>query len=387
MNIIQYLGRGIFHEEAGEGCQDYCDFYVPREDNKVQNTVLALSDGCSSSLYALEAAKANVEAVLEIFKKVSLKTFLKQSRQNQKIIIHKACLDHINEIEQATDYSQCCATLVFVVMDEECILLGHIGDGAIFCMDAQDDFFFTSDPENGETLSHTHFTVEDDLTHTHLTILEKQDVKNILLCSDGPYKMFMKYGTPRRSNAVKQISSWLSQEKIKNCTTLRESINALTTDLPEHGDDWSLLVAVPGGEQCDDFYEEPLSMQMDALQKLAPEQYEAMLAQAEATASSSDEEAAQEANELEAIPSASSEDASSEDADESASETENPKKEPQKSADPAEPPLTAVPEDKTPGTGTETDSADTTPKAEKKPSFLSAISKKIGNHLSVWEDE
>ena len=43
MNIIRYLGRGVYHEDNGIPCQDRAKYRYAANGN----VILAISDGCS----------------------------------------------------------------------------------------------------------------------------------------------------------------------------------------------------------------------------------------------------------------------------------------------------------------------------------------------------
>ena len=237
-----------------------------------------MSDGCSSSEFATEAAKANVTAVMNLFQSLPLSEFLEFSIDRQKEVIHQACVTEINKIPTYS-YSECCATLVFLVFDNQDVLVGHIGDGAVFCFDKDNHHLMTSLPENGIDSRHTHFTVEPDLDYTHLARFKTSELHTAILTSDGACHLFEKYSSLSENTVAKQISQWVCDNKITNCLDLRECVIGITSDMLEHFDDWSLLILAPHQEMCEDIPQEAISMKKDVLKKLNPnsykEQYEA----------------------------------------------------------------------------------------------------------------
>lgn len=241
---MKFLGKGLYHEKIGIDCQDYAKFVFA--DNG--NVILVLSDGCSSSYFAKESAQANVNAIIELFTKISLKEFFEQyPLDSHSEMIISACKDKLNEIKNETGCSrdeELCATLLFAVADEEKIFVGHIGDGFVCGVDENGKASIVSYPDNGITSSHTYFTIMSRAKeYLRLRVADIAEVKQILLCSDGPYAMFKDMD---KSNPKKPAESFLAELKKENVRTdsdLEYRIFENITDVSQIFDDWSMLVA------------------------------------------------------------------------------------------------------------------------------------------------
>lgn len=264
MNIMQYLGRGYRHEVEETDCQDYADYYVPDKNSENQNIIMAVSDGCSSSKFAKEAAKSNVDAIIKYFKDHSLEEFLKNPYYEQQAIITKCCWDALaNEAknQNSDSVSDFSATLVFVVINKQQILIGHIGDGAVFCLDGKNSIINVSRPDNGSASYYTYFTSCNRPDFLHLTTLPRFGIKNIVLTTDGPGSLIERVGTYDILNpAVIELSKSVTTGEVTNCSQIADKLVDLTLTMIEHFDDWALIFFSQDGEQCDDKITVPVSM-------------------------------------------------------------------------------------------------------------------------------
>lgn len=152
---------------------------------------MCLSDGAGGAEYAELASEANVDAVLNLFQKVSVSDFLKCSPQERKqLVVNECCcfLQNIAVKYGIDDLNQLSATLVIVIVTEEKIYVGHIGDG-IVAAKRNDEIVFLSAPENIDGASNrTHFTCEHRAHRFYKEdIYDSEDYSSIMLCSDGPY--------------------------------------------------------------------------------------------------------------------------------------------------------------------------------------------------------
>lgn len=273
MNIIQYLGRGRLHEMKNMPCQDYADYYYPENSDTSENIVMALSDGCSASKYAEVASQTNVDAIIKLFKAVNLEEFLEQPYKHQKKIILKACFDELGNAAKklkSKSTRDFCATLVFVVMDRERVLVGHIGDGAAYCFDSNHNLIYTSTPQNGEASNITYFTVNNNTDYLHLAVIPRYQVNNVFICSDGPYEMLKTYGENQPYDALSEIIKCLAENSITCCQDLASKVIQMSSTKYEHNDDWSILLFDAVQVQCDDKITQPISMYDEIEKKFEP---------------------------------------------------------------------------------------------------------------------
>ena len=270
MRILGYLGTGIAHERGGLPCQDA----IGARSCENGNTVLALSAGASSSLFAREAARSHVEAVIGLFASVPLSAFLGLDVPEQKRRILAACREGLARLAgsealfHAPDYA---ATLLLCVDDGERLLLGHLGDGALFAADENGETVFVSSPENApEGASRTFFvSFPNAEEHLRLTSLRRgeRSVSRVLLMSDGPCAMFQGRGGSLQATAA-ELLLYVRQGLIETNSQLADVLRQMA-ELPcERLDDWSLLILDTPGEAAEPL-PEPVSMLAEEEEKYA----------------------------------------------------------------------------------------------------------------------
>lgn len=246
MRIYRLVRRGRGHKKRGIECQDFAECrWVSAE-----TLVLALSDGAGSAKFAREASRSNVEAVLELFSKISLEAFLRLPEVKQKEAILEACLEKLKkcaEDNQDLDKRQYSATLLFAVINEAYIYYGHLGDGAVHLTDQEGKSCFYSPPDNGETNRSTFFTVSTDaLEHLRVTVVDRKthDISMVLMMSDGPELMFGDRGFGNPIETAEEIAPFLVNGEVENDGEFEELLDEMTELESEKSDDWSLLAAV-----------------------------------------------------------------------------------------------------------------------------------------------
>ena len=259
MNIIRYLGRGVFHEDNGVPCQDRAKYRYAKNGN----VILALSDGCSSAKYAEAAADANVDTVLRLFSRLSLREFLRREDRAAGVIdpILAAMKRKYGKrfTETPSDFS---ATLLFAVTDGEDLLIGHLGDGNALCVREDGSSAFYSPEDNAGSADRTFFTVSPGAKdRLRLTALPMRDVRNVLLYSDGPQKMLWYRGDRDIEKAALELTDKVREGAIADCRTLSDTLAEMTADaMYQLMDDWSVLLLDTRQPQCRDLRLDPVSM-------------------------------------------------------------------------------------------------------------------------------
>ena len=259
MNIIRYLGRGVYHEDNGIPCQDRAKYRYAGNGN----IILAVSDGCSSAKFAEDAAEVNVDAVLRLFSEIPLREFLDKGKNAADVIDPiLAAMQKKNAKKFAEDASDFSATLLFAVTDGRDILLGHIGDGNILCVNDDGATAFYSQEENAGAADRTYFTVSPDAkAHLRLTLVPAKDVRNILLYSDGPQKMLWYKGDKDIEKAALALAAKVQTGQIENSKGLADALSEMTSGaMYQLMDDWSMLILDSRQEQCKDLTFDPVSM-------------------------------------------------------------------------------------------------------------------------------
>lgn len=259
MNIMRYLGRGVYHEDNDVPCQDRAKYRYAVNGN----VILAISDGCSSAKYAEEAAETNVDTVLRLFSEMKLQAFL-DAEKNAADVIDPilSALEKKNAKRFAEEPSDFSATLLFAVTDGRDILLGHIGDGNILCVNKDGTTAFYSQEENAGAADRTFFTVSPDAkAHLRLTLVPAKDVRNIILYSDGPQKMLWYKGDKDIEKAALALAADVKDGAIATCRQLADALSEMTSGaMYQLMDDWSMLILDTEQKQCSDLTFDPVSM-------------------------------------------------------------------------------------------------------------------------------
>lgn len=241
--VLKFLAQGYDHSLHGKDCQDYAEYFFAENGN----VILALSDGCSSSLYAKEAAKANVDAIIDLFANNTLESLVSSKQEsNLSQTIIGACRDKISEISGALksdNKSDFCATLIFAVSDGNQVLFGHLGDGLLCAVDDDGLFTYLSDPENGESTSHTVFTVSPNaFTGLRLRVINANKINQLFLCSDGPYAMLKEANPAEPTIIAKSILSSVNEGAYNSNDDFCRNIIQLPISTRSKMDDWSILI-------------------------------------------------------------------------------------------------------------------------------------------------
>ena len=267
MELLHFLGTGYGHELKGMGCQDR----IRTESFPDGKTIIAVSDGCSSSKYAEIAAQSNVDVVCNIFKSCSIDSlsfdsFVQMYPEMKKaeekfqdnltgcfrFAFQKALYDiakkKARECNEDIDSRDYCATLLFCVCEEERICIGHIGDGNILCLDKNGEIVYHSKEENGEDSSRTFFTVSQNFDeHFYYDVIPAENVECIVMFSDGPQNMFRYEHGDIRTGVCEIIAKPVISGKICSDEMLADKLKEYICHAKHYVfDDWSLVVAYKG---------------------------------------------------------------------------------------------------------------------------------------------
>lgn len=244
LNIIEYLGRGIFHERHHQPCQDA----LGHKASENGNIILALSDGASSAEYAEQSAWENVWAVLDYFGEISLSNYVTLTKKEKKKDILHACMNRLKQLSKrvgCADPIEFSATLQFCVSDRKWMIIGHLGDGAIFCFDRDGYLLFSSEQENIIEENKTYFTVSDNAQEhlrLHTFSLDKMPIDTVLMASDGVCFMFENRGNGYSAQTAEEIVGYVKQKIIQTNTDLAEILDQMAEVPIERSDDWSVLI-------------------------------------------------------------------------------------------------------------------------------------------------
>ncbi len=259
-NIFRFHSKGIYHSKNHTECQDR--LMCKCTDDKA---FMAISDGCSSSRFGGKAAESNVECISRLFSILDIndlnsknlsalypndKERLERSCEKPELLLEVPLKRSLTELNckddspfRASDY---CATLLFAVKEKEQTLIGHIGDGYILCFDKNDDLIFISEPENGESSSHTFFTVNGSYEeHFRTAVIPSDNIASIVMFSDGPQSFFKTHGNGDVVEGVRNcIMAGIKDGTVNSNEDLKDRLVKyfIKTDYSHFSDDWSITV-------------------------------------------------------------------------------------------------------------------------------------------------
>ena len=261
--IVTLLGTGTYHEEDNGSCQDRLSAVFHK---KSRRTVLVVSDGCSSSAYAEEAAQWNVAIIQKLFSKFSVsqvvcapretltKCFQLDTSELPKDATLGDCLTEVfrqeflrekkrmeNRLHHPIEDNDLLATIVFAVWENERLLIGHVGDGNAVCLDKKGRIVYRSEQENGGESNRTYFTNRRDVRdHIHCMLVNPAKVERVVLFTDGLQSLF-KGETGTIEDGVRKL---IGNKPIASDAKLLEIFRGPLTEAKYYGfDDWSLVVA------------------------------------------------------------------------------------------------------------------------------------------------
>ena len=265
MNILHFFGKGTGHEENQVDCQDRLAYKV-LPDGK---TIFVISDGCSSSACAEEAAQCNVDVITNIFSQLNIDEISRSSLADLYPVLNKPIYDFAeNDIVSCFNlifkdslhklcdssffcHSDYCATVLFAICEKEKTAIGHIGDGNVICYGEDGEVVFHSQADNGSDSRHTYFTASDSFCeHFRYNIISSDDVKDIILFSDGPQKMFFYEGDyDTAKGAYDIVVEHISNGNITTNNELADKLREYIGHAKHYVyDDWSLLVGHKGSQ-------------------------------------------------------------------------------------------------------------------------------------------
>lgn len=210
---------------------------------------MALSDGATSARYAGEAAKVTVESVINYFSGHTLNEFLMCDRAEQKETILNYILNGLRTYAKQVgcpDLREFSATLLFLVYDKTNMLTCHLGDGAIFLANSDNDIVFVSKPDNENVLSNQTFFIVSGDSAEHIRMnqfkISETGIIRALMTSDGAYLMFYNRGNLDASSTAKELLSYAKDKLISNDADLCNALNQMAEVPSERLDDWSVLI-------------------------------------------------------------------------------------------------------------------------------------------------
>ena len=173
---------GTSHLEQGKGCEDVIKV-ITTEDT----AAIALADGAGSFSKAFEGATIATEKCSKWLQK----NFDWAYNANTSDIKHKL----INVIRRSlriqaqkekTKFMEYSSTLLFVAVNNNRYIAGHVGDGVIGVITTDEESVVLSEPERGEFANNTYFTTSSQISkHFRLHRGTITHISSFFLMSDG----------------------------------------------------------------------------------------------------------------------------------------------------------------------------------------------------------
>ena len=180
--IISHTMIGTSHLEQGKGCEDDIKA-ITTEDT----AAIALADGAGSFSKALEGATIATEKC----SKWLLKNFDWAYNATTSDIKHRLLNVirrslRIQAQKEKTEFMEYSSTLLFVAVNNNRYIAGHIGDGVIGVITTDGESVVLSEPERGEFANNTYFTTSSEISkHFRLHRGTVRHINSFFLMSDG----------------------------------------------------------------------------------------------------------------------------------------------------------------------------------------------------------
>lgn len=195
---------------------------------------IALADGAGSRRFSHFGAEIATKALCEYFK-------------NNSELTEYEPLKILNEVKSNLINSEYCfddlaSTLLFVFVNENMAVIGHLGDGMIFGV-SDNDVQVLSYPENGDQKNTTFFTT-DVYASKHLRI-KKIDLSEyseyvFVLTSDGGESLLFNNSSNTPAKAVTTFASWIKDGETQEINmALYNNLNGIVPKFTS--DDFSLI--------------------------------------------------------------------------------------------------------------------------------------------------
>lgn len=196
---------GTAHSRSGVPCQDHV-----RTNTFGGCRCAALADGAGGVEHSEIASKIITEWAAKEISENFENWFLMPEEEISFSLVNQ-CREYLSS--QELNIQADCTLLVFAVNKDGRYLQIHIGDGAIFGIYKNDQIMVLSLPENGDEPNQTFFLSGYDAPlHLRCSKGKVNDLKNVLLCSDGISGSLWDKNTGEYASAILHLSEWQRKE-------------------------------------------------------------------------------------------------------------------------------------------------------------------------------
>lgn len=221
--------QGVSHILTNKDCEDAIKYGTLYENTEYETLICCLSDGAGSAVYAKEASQL---VVIEAYK--FLENCIKRNKDISEVDIYEmleSLIDKLNDeaIKTNANLNEFSCTLLGGVIFSNKSIFFQIGDGAIVCLDDNDNYYPIWFPQNGEYQNTTWFLIDyPKVINFHCTMFHK-NINEVAMFTDGLQLLALNY----ESYSVHQpfffdMFKWL--RKADN----DENISVLNTKLKEY---------------------------------------------------------------------------------------------------------------------------------------------------------
>ena len=220
-------------------CQDYAS-----GRRRYGVAAIALADGAGSRTHSALGASTAVRISLRLLTSAfdNFANMIERDEREARRCIFSEIARALSSVARRSgvDAPSLASTLLFAAFKEDRFLAGHLGDGAIAMVDAEDMATVLSSPENGEYTNTTYFLTDhaaEDRLRLYSGTLRRG---GFVLMSDGAAEVLYHRSTRSMAPAVSQLVSWnrrFRRPKVEGA--LREN---LAGPLARSSDDLSVAV-------------------------------------------------------------------------------------------------------------------------------------------------
>ena len=208
--IVNATMQGTSHIKNGVPCQDFV------KSSAYAVKIIALADGAGSATHSDIGAKFACEAIINNIERRFNKLYETDLPLLKKRLVNSVMLRLYNSAKKKkVDISQFGSTLLFIAIQGNRVLAGHIGDGVIGAISNDGKISVLSEPERGEYANTTFFTTSSDSkSHFRIYKFKVDDYKSFFLMSDGAADCLYLRSEQQFSNAITKISKWMEDNDI-----------------------------------------------------------------------------------------------------------------------------------------------------------------------------
>jgi len=206
LNSAGAVAKGKSHLKSGKPCQD--SFYSVKKKNLM---VVSLADGAGSSAQSEIGSDVCTKCIANLLLLNFNKIYKKEKVDIANELV-KSLKEELNNKASELNISiqDLSTTLLFVAINNNKFVAGHIGDGLIGSFHNDGVKVFSS-PENGEHGNETFFISQKNaIDHFRIYKGNLKSIKGFILMSDGSYDSLYDKKTNSLTEANNKFFSWVA---------------------------------------------------------------------------------------------------------------------------------------------------------------------------------